>query len=190
MDFEAAAAYIDNAWGQLRMAQGSFPEAEERFRAALDRADGARARVTIRLNLAEALLAQARHLDAAEHAREAERDAIRAGLVPKLPEVYRLLGRIASSEGDEDAFVLFERALEIIRERALPALEEAVTLQTYAEAEARRGESDTARRLLEKARERFAALDMERMRQPWADVYVGAHPPDAPLPPDGNDDDS
>jgi tetratricopeptide (TPR) repeat protein len=180
VDAQGAKPFIENAWGQLLMAQGSFADAEARLRAALDSTTGARARVTIRLNLAEALLAQGRPLDAAEHAREAEREAIRAGAVPKLPEVYRSLGRIASSEGNPDAFVLFERALEIIRERGLPALEEAVTLQAYAEAEARRGDPETARQLHEKALERFTALGMSRMRQTWADVFAGTEPAEPP----------
>ncbi|HUG36673.1 MAG TPA: hypothetical protein VML54_06970 [Candidatus Limnocylindrales bacterium] len=190
IDSEVAAPFLENAWGQLLMAQGSFPEAERRLRAALDKAEGARARVTVRLNLAEALLAQGRSLDAAEHTREAEREAIRAGLVTKLPEAYRLLGRIASADGDADAFVLFERALEIIRQRGLPGLEEALTLQAYAESEARRGESESARLLQDEAHERLASLGMTRMRQQWADVYVGADGADAPLPQETDDDES
>jgi len=170
----AAPQAIGNAWGQLAMAHGSFREAEARFRSALDGASGARARVTIRLNLAECLLALGRSLEATEHAREAEREAIRAHLLPKLPEVYRLLGRIAGAEGNADAFVFFERALEIVRERGLPALEEAVTLQAYAECERLRGEAETARDLLDRAAERFEALGLPRMRQPWADVYADA----------------
>jgi tetratricopeptide (TPR) repeat protein len=179
-DADTARSAIENAWGQLAMARGSFGEGELRLRAALDAASGARARVTIGLNLAECLLAQGRGMEAAELAREAERDAIHAGLVPKLPEVYRLLGRIASSEGDADAFVLFERALEIIRERGLPVLEEASTLQAYGECEARRGDAEAARHLLKEASERFQALGMSHMRQTWADVYTGGTPASPP----------
>jgi hypothetical protein len=92
-------------------------------------------------------------------------------LVPKLPEVYRLIGRIASMDGNSDAFVLFERALDIIRERALPALEEALTLQAYSESEARKGDLDSAQDLRERARAKYEALDIDHMRHPWADVY-------------------
>lgn len=172
---------LENARGQLSMARGAFAEAEAYLRGALAVAVNARARVTIRLNLAETLLAQGMLLDAAEHAREAEREAILAGLVPKLPEVYRLLGRVASAEGDPDALVFFERALKIIRERALPALEEAQTLQAYAEAEARRGEADTAHELRRSAEKRFRDLGISHMRQTWADVF-GPHPNAASLP--------
>ncbi len=180
-DAREAMPLIENARGQLSMARGAFAEAETHLRKALDAATDARARVTIRLNLAETVFAQGRTLDAAEQAREAERDAIRAGLVPKLPEVYRILGRIASAEGDPDAFVLFERALEIIRARSLPALEEAQTLQAYADAEAHRGDEEAARDLLRAAQDGFRALGITHMRQPWADVY-GPGPNDAPLP--------
>lgn len=171
-DREVARPYLENAAGQLLMARGAFDEAESRFRAALEHASGARARVTIGINLAESLLAQGRTLDAAEQARESEREAISARLVPKLPEVYRLLGRVASAEGNPDAFVLFERALEIARERHLPALEEALTFQAYADAEARRGDSEAARRLREAARERFASLGIAHMRRTFADVFA------------------
>jgi tetratricopeptide (TPR) repeat protein len=170
-DPDGARPFIGNARGQLAMARGNFGEAEVQLQMALEATSSARARVTIRLNLAEALLAQGRTLDAAEHAREAERDSIHAGLVPKLPEVYRLLGRIASADGDPDAFVLFERALEIARSRGLPALEEAVTLQAYAEAEASRGNQDAARQLGEMTKNRFAALGMIHAREAWADVF-------------------
>jgi tetratricopeptide (TPR) repeat protein len=165
---------LENARGQLSMALGDFPAAEAHLRAALEAATTSRARVTIRLNLAEALLAQRRILDAAEQARTAEQEAIRAGLVPKLPEVYRLLGRIASADGEPDAFVLFERALELVRERALPPLEEAMTLQAYAEHEDRRGAADVASALRQEAGRRFEALGISHMRQAWADVFAPA----------------
>jgi tetratricopeptide (TPR) repeat protein len=162
---------LENARGQLSMALGDFPTAEAHLRAALEAATASRARVTIRLNLAEALLAQRRTLDAADQARTAEQEAIRAGLVPKLPEVYRVLGRIASAEGEPDAFVLFERALELVRERALPPLEEAMTLQAYADHEERSGDPGAATKLREDAARGFEALGISHMRQAWADVF-------------------
>lgn len=172
IDPDGAAPFLENARGQLAMARGAFANAEAHLKNALSKATSARLRVSFGLNLAETLLAQGRALDAAEQAREAEHEAVRARLVPKLPEVYRLLGRIASAEGNADAFVFFERALDIVRERALPVLEEALTLQAYADCEARRGEADTARQLHQAAVERFTALEIAHMRQPWADVYA------------------
>lgn len=167
----ASRPFLENARGQLHMARGDFAEAETHLRAALASTRQTRARVTIQLNLAETLLARGRTLDAAEVAREAEREAIRAGLLPKLPEVYRLLGRIASDDGDPDAFVLFERALTLIRERGLPPLEEAQTLQAYAEAEARMGDQDAAAELRRQALDRFELLGIVQLRSTWADVY-------------------
>ena len=168
---ETATQFLENAWGQLRMASGAFSEAEGHLRAGLSATTDARANVTIRLNLAEALLAQDRTLEAAEEAREAEREAITSGIVPKLPEVYRILGRIVSAEANPDAFVFFERALDIVRERHLPPLEEALTLQAYAESEARRGEEGAARELQERMTERYHALGMKNIRHSWADTF-------------------
>ena len=48
---------------------------------------------------AEALLARDRLLDAAEEARGAELQAVSAGAVPRLPEIYRMLGR--DQEGEQ-----------------------------------------------------------------------------------------
>ena len=166
-----AAPFVQNAWGQLHLFTGEFGEAEAHLRRALDASESVAATVTIRLNLAEALLAQERSIEAAEEARQAEREALVGGLVPRLPEVYRILGRIAAKEGNPDAFTLFERALEIIRERGLPILEEARTLQAYAQAEAQRGEEDTARQLHERAGEKYRALGLDHMRHPWTDVH-------------------
>jgi tetratricopeptide (TPR) repeat protein len=169
---EASRPFLDNARGQLAMATGQFAAAEAHLRSALGATSSSRARVTIRLNLSEALLAQNRILEAAEQARIAEQEAILGGLTPKLPEVYRLLGRIASADREPDAFVLFERALELVRERALPPIEEAMTLQAYAEHEARSGRDDVAEDLRRDAEARFEALGISHMRRPWADVFA------------------
>jgi tetratricopeptide (TPR) repeat protein len=168
---ESAVQFLENARGQFHMASGAFSDAEGHLRAGLSVATDTRARVTIRLNLAEALLAQDRTLDATEEAREAEREALASGIVPKLPEVYRMLGRIVSAEDNPAAFVFFERALDIVRERHLPTLEEALTLQAYAESEARRGEEDSARELHERMTERYRTLGMNDVRHSWADMF-------------------
>lgn len=177
---EAATPFIENARGQLLMARGDYRAAEWCFRAALDAAANARARIVIRLNLAESCLAQDRMLDAAEQAREAEREAIGERVVPKLPEVYRLLGRIASAEDNPDAFVFFERALDILNERKLPVVEHALTLQAYAESEAHRGETQAAEQLRTRARELFAVAGIAQERQRWADVFGPAAAEDLP----------
>jgi tetratricopeptide (TPR) repeat protein len=175
---DSAAAFILNAWGQLHMARGAFPLAKKYLRDALLLCEGPRARVIIRLNLAEALLAQGRTLDAAEEAREAERDALAAGLAAKLPEVYRLLGRIAAAGRNPDAFVLFEHALHLIRDQAPSVLEEAITLQAYGEAMSRSGQNEVAQELQERALELFRTIGIEGPRKTWVDSYGAAETAD------------
>lgn len=167
----SARAFLENARGQFLMATADFVSAERHLRSALEASESAVAEITIRLNLAEALLATGRTLDAAQEARRAERHALVAGLPKKLPEVYRLLGRIAALENIADAFVLFERALQLIEQRGLPVLERAQTLQAYAEAERRVGDPDAARDLLAEADRLYAQLGIERRRDPWADRF-------------------
>lgn len=174
---ESAAQFLENAWGQWHQAAGSFTEAEEHLRAALMAGTGTRARVTIRLNLAETLLAAGRSLEAAEEVRRAEEEAIRARLTARLPEAYRLLGRIAASEGNADAFVLFERALEIIDSADLPEIERARSLQAYAEAEARVGDPEAAESLREQAEQAYRSLGIRHQRGTWADEH-GSVPAD------------
>lgn len=146
-------AILSNAQGQLLRAQTRDDEAEVAFRHALDHADSADALVTIRVNLAETLLSLGRSLEAGEIAREAEQLALTQRVVPRLPEVYRVLGRIASARGHADAFVFFERSLEIIAERELPAFERAMTLEAYGRYDLSRKELDSGRaRLADSAR--------------------------------------
>lgn len=171
----SARPFLENARGQLQTLFQDFSGAEARFRDALEVSPGPAATVTIRLNLAEALLAQDRRLEAAEEARSAEAEALAGGVVPALPEVYRLLGRIAARNGNPHAFVLFERALEIVRDRKLPELEVAVTLQAYAEAEAARGEEEAARELHDKAEERYRSLGIPYPRHPWTQFFGPGH---------------
>lgn len=160
---DGARMFLENALGQWHAAMGSFIDAERHLRDALDVAYGSRARVTIRLNLADVLLRAGRRLDAVEQARRAEREAIVGHAFGELPEVYRLLGRAASEEGNPDAFVLFERALALVDERGLPVIERARTLEAYARAERHGGQGESADRLLDEARSLYTKL--------------GVHPP-------------
>ena len=65
-----------------------------------------------------------------------------------------------------------ERALELVRQHRLPVLEEAMTLQAYADAEERRGEVDTGRSLREEAVRRYSALGIAHPRRTWSDVFA------------------
>lgn len=191
---EAAVPYLENARGQLAQVEEDHARAEAHFRNALVAARTPVSRVVIGINLAECLLAQGRHLDAADAARRAEAEALSAAVVPQLPEVYRILGRIAADGGNPDAFVLFERALEIARDRGLPEVERARTLQAYAEAEARRGETETARDLHEEAQQLYRAVGIAHPRHEWSEYFAPDAPTEAPddihLPDDGSENDS
>jgi hypothetical protein len=116
----------------LALAAHDPKTAEARFREALLTAWDPKSLVTVSVNLGHALLEQGRTLEASEAARTAEVEAIRAGVVVKLPEVYRLLGEVAAAWNHEDAFVFYERALELIERERLPAWERAETLAGYA----------------------------------------------------------
>jgi tetratricopeptide (TPR) repeat protein len=168
---EGAVQFIENARGQFAMARGEYDEAERHLRTAVSASSRGRARVTIRLNLAETLLATGRRLDAAEEARRAEQEAIETAVADRLPEVYRLLGRIAALEGNADAFVLFERALQMIDEAGLPRVERARTLQSYAEAERHLGDPENADRLQSEADQTYDALGIRFPRRAWADLH-------------------
>lgn len=166
-----ATVFLENAHGQLRMAEGRFEEAERRFRSGLHASASSQAQVMLMLNLSECLLARDRTLEAADMAREAERVALAGRRIPALPEIYRLLGRIAAVSGNRDAFVLFERAVELIGQHDLPKIELARTLQAYAESEAARGDMDAARHLHEEARRHYADLGITANRHPWTEVF-------------------
>jgi tetratricopeptide (TPR) repeat protein len=168
----SAAQFIENARGQWFVANEDFERAQDRFWAALRVASSARSRVTIRMNLAEALLGEGRRLEAAQEARAAELEAIRGRISGLLPEVYRLLGRLAAEEGNADAFVLFERALETIRRDDLPAIEQARTLDAYADAEMLVGEATTAADLRAKAAQVFRELGVQA--HPMLDSQKGS----------------
>jgi tetratricopeptide (TPR) repeat protein len=171
LEDESATPFLLNARGQLEVVGGRPEQAESDFRRALARAPSPGACVTIRLNLAETLLARGRLLEAAEEARTAEAEAILGGLAQRLPEVYRLLGRIAAARNSPEAFVLFERALELLRSGNPSALEEAVTLQAYARAEADRGEEAVARELLERAMQLYGSVGISEPRHLWTDYF-------------------
>jgi len=144
-------AILSNARGQILHARGLDEEAEVAFKHALDAARHPDARVTIAVNLAEVLLERGRALEAGEVARDAEELALGARVIPRLPEVYRILGRVAAARGHADAFVLFERALDVIRGQRLPDVERARTLEAYGRYDKDRGEVQTGRARLREA---------------------------------------
>jgi tetratricopeptide (TPR) repeat protein len=131
---------VENGWGQILLAEGDARGAELHFREALGRARTPLARLAIHVNLGESLLQQGRSLEAGEKAREAEAEALTGSLPYRLPEVYRLLAKVAQQRGEGEAFVLLERALGLIGERGLPAYEEAVTREALGGLRVEQGE--------------------------------------------------
>jgi len=151
-------AILSNARGQLLVARGRLDEAEFAFRRALTSAESSGARVTIAVNLATTLLELGNTLEAGQLLREAEERAIGGGAVPRLPEVYRALGRIAAARGHADALVFFERALELVDRHGLASYERARTLVDYGRFDRERGEAETGRARLEEASVIFQEL--------------------------------
>ena len=139
------AVQVENGLGHLLLAAGDPRGAELHFVEALRGARTPTARVTIGVNLGEALAEQGRSLEAGERARQAEAEALAGSVTGKLPEVYRLLAQVAQDRGEGEAFVFLEQALDLIQERALPSYEEALTRETYGDL--RLAESDVARGL-------------------------------------------
>ncbi len=158
IDDRDAEMFVQNAWGQWHLARGAYDEAERCLRAAVAASSGTRFRVSIRLNLADAILRSGRRLDAAEQARKAERDALAGRVRGQFAEAYRILGRIASEEGNPDAFVLFERALASIDRDGGPEIERARTLDSYARAELAAGDPERGRELEMRAEALYAHL--------------------------------
>jgi tetratricopeptide (TPR) repeat protein len=132
---------VENGWGQLLLAEGDARGGELHFREALARARAPLARLAITVNLGESLLLQGRSLEAGEKAREAEAEALTGALAHRLPEVYRLLAKVAHERGEGEAFVLLERALDLIARRGLPEYEEAVTREALGALRLQQGET-------------------------------------------------
>ncbi|NIP60255.1 MAG: hypothetical protein GWM92_18055 [Gemmatimonadetes bacterium] len=161
LDDPDAVVEVGNGWGQLLLADGNARGAELYFRRALEAARSPRARVTVAVNLGEALLAQGRALEAGEAAREAEAEALARGVTGKLPEVYRLLAAVARKRGEGEAFVLLERALRLIEDHDLPAFEEGLTLEAYGGLRLERGDREAGISALERAARIYVDLGMD-----------------------------
>lgn len=160
-----ALAIIQNQRGQILRDRGRHEEAELAFRAALAQATGVDARVAIGVNLADALVRLGSTLEAGEVARRAEEIALSKGVVARLPDVYRVLGDVASSRGHADAFVFFERALAVVREHRLPEIERARALEAYGRHDRGRGEEEVGRARLREAAEIYETLGHETALQ-------------------------
>ncbi len=153
-----AVPIVSNARGQLLFARNELRAAESAFREALTHVRAADARITIRVNLAETLVARGHLILAQDEARAAEEDALAHGVTSRLPEVYRMLGEVAAAAGLPDAFLFFEQALEVIDSRALPLAERIRVLEAYANFHARNGDEPAAESLRRVARDHATTL--------------------------------
>lgn len=147
-----------NNRGLLLMEHGDLAEAEAVFREALERSPEPIWEMTVRVNLGDVLVRQGRLFEAAEEARSAEEIGIVNRFVPDLVDVYVLLGSIARSRCDEEGFVFYEQALQVIHERGLPRKDEAAVLHGYGRLHGACGRPSEARAYLEAARETYRAL--------------------------------
>ncbi|HEX2078691.1 MAG TPA: tetratricopeptide repeat protein [Longimicrobium sp.] len=146
-----------NNRGLLLLEHGDYAHAEALFREALQGAEG-HWELPPRINLGEALRAQARYLEAEDEARRAEEVAIVHRLVPELVDVYNLLGAIARERCDEEGLVFYEQALRVCHERALPRKTEASILHGYGQLHCACGRPEEGRGYLEAARDIYRAL--------------------------------
>ncbi len=137
-------AFVDHAWGRLHLARGEAEDAERAFRRALGRELDPVTRVAVMVGLSEPLLRQGRTREALAVARDAEALAIHSRAVVKLPDVYRALAAAASERGNPEAYLFYEKALEVCRDHGLPAFEAAATQHHYGRLEARRGDPEAA----------------------------------------------
>lgn len=149
-----------NNRGSILLEHGDPAGAVQVFREALARADDPFWEMTLRINLGQALVKQARLFEAEEEARRAEETAILHRFVPDLVDVYDLLGAIARERCDEEGFVFYEQALEVCRERGLPQVREAAVYHGYGRLYRACQRPAEARAYLEQAREVYAALGL------------------------------
>ncbi|HYR11948.1 MAG TPA: tetratricopeptide repeat protein [Longimicrobium sp.] len=152
-------AYVDHGWGRLHLARGEAEDAESAFRRALGRELDPAFRVAVMAGLSEPLLRQGRTREALAAARDAEALAIHHHAVLRLPDVYRALGAAAEERGDAEAYLFYEKALEVCRDHGLPAFEAAATQHHYGRLEARRGDSEAAAARLGEAYRLYAELN-------------------------------
>lgn len=157
----------------LREAQERWDEARRAYEAALALPTSAAIRSVIATDFAEWWLHEGHVTPAEEWGRKAEELAIASGSPYTIARMYHGRGNIARSRGDEDGFTLFEKALEIAREKEYPYLE-AEVLVDYATLRAGNGGAEEAVAYLDRASEIFRQLgalgDLERAQRASAEL--------------------
>ena len=156
-----AAVEVENGVGQLPLSLGDARGAEPHFLKALRAARTPTARVTIGVNLGEALLRQGRSPETGESAGQAE--ALAGSVSGKLPEVYRLLAQVAQvaqERAEGEAFIFLKQAFSLIRERELTSYEKALTREAYGDLRVAQGDLDRGLPQLRTAAEIYRRIGM------------------------------
>jgi tetratricopeptide (TPR) repeat protein len=157
---EGGMLYWFNNRGLILLEGGDALGAEAMFREGLERCRNPFWEILLRVNLGDALVRQERFFEADEEARRAEEVAIAHRYIPQLVEVYGLCGRIARARCDEEGFVFYEQALNVCRERGLPAVKEAGVYHDYGLLHLACGRLPEAEAYLEQAREVYRDLGL------------------------------
>lgn len=172
---DLAVCHIHHA--HLREAQDRWDDARRAYEAALALPTSAAVRTAIAIDYAEWWLHEGHVTPAEEWGRKAEELAIASGSPYMLARMYHSRGNIARWRGDEDGFTLYEKALEIARDKEYPYLE-AEVLVSYAALRAGNGGAEEAVAYLERACELFRALgalgDLERAQRTLAELRTFA----------------
>jgi len=168
---------LDAALGRPGPAAGAFREAlawvrRDQHDPALD--------VSIRLHLAELLLATGRWLEADEEMRRAEQLAITSNQPRGLVRIYTALGTLRGRQGDETGFVFFEQAIALCRAFEGPAVDEARAFHAYGVFRQVSGNPDEARAHLERARDIFRSLGVEAEVERVEAALANSHDVDTP----------
>lgn len=170
-----AMLYWYNNRGLLLLENGDAEAAEAVFREALPRAADAFWQLTLRTNLGQALLRQARLFEAEAQAREAEELAIVHQLIADLVDVYTLRGAICEARGDEEGFVFFEQALAVCRQQKLPPVAEARVYHGYGTLYLRCGRAAEGEAYLRHAETVYQRLGLEtELRRVRAELPAAA----------------
>jgi tetratricopeptide (TPR) repeat protein len=168
---DLAVCHVHHA--HLREAQDRWDDARRAYDAALALPTSAAVRTAIAIDYAEWWLHEGHVTPAEEWGRKAEEHAIASGSPYMIARMYHSRGNVARWRGDEDGFTLFEKALEIAREKEYPYLE-AEVLVDYAALRAGNGGGEEAVAYLERACEIFRQLgalgDLERAQRSVAEL--------------------
>jgi tetratricopeptide (TPR) repeat protein len=157
-DLEAAAdmAFTMNDEGLLDVAMGRLDDAIASYQEALGWLGRARRNlwleVSVKINLANALMEMGRFPEATEQLREGEEMTIVHNFTQGLAQIYVALGKLCRHHVDENGFVFFEKALELSRAPDTSTILEGEIYFAYGVFRSRLGHREDAAAHLKRAR--------------------------------------